>query len=625
MAATGLLLNLNTPTALSRTETNGRLPATETPIPATTGSACARPAAALLVLAFMALWLTTAPSFAAIPERERDPVILTGSDLPGLEGIDPDRLVAFRRSAGSWDQVPVQVDERREVDFRSLYPFTGGFVSGGPVVINAYADPGTLAGADPDPGIDGDDEIALMAADTGPRVPASYGGRPEGTLGTGATGLRVEDPQTGKSGYVYLFESDGPADQSAGQDYVDYDFNLASGDYLSGYDFRNGPNPETSRVETDFYETGHSDRWINDELRLKTAGASGVDILDREKAQFGPGVCGRSTGTFSSAEGSFLVNRDGPVRAIRSFIGANSGPYTQREHVYYQRRHDARTFLRVHAIPGVMQFTDYSPEATGMTYRNQLNPGGVTIDGVPDSPVPGLPDNVLSGEPMWEQVSGEQGSLDVITQMETDVNGLGITSYYLDDSVPEEPEEEQCAGDPSAYGSSGTWINTPIPNTDPRSNTYRSLEVTKTSYYEGPQATTARAESRRQQVAAPLTVTSSALAPSVGKARIVTGLSTRKVKVRAGGKSMVRVRLRNTGQSRSARIKVCARVRGAGFRTAGRRCRTSKGLSPGRRSVLKFRFKAPRQSAGRARGKVSFTVRHDGNKLRVLTARVRLR
>ena len=102
-----------------------------------------------------------------------------------------------------------------------------------------------------------------------------------------------------------------------------------------------------------------------------------MDILDRAKAQFAPGNCGRSEDTFNDAEGAFIANKSGPVRAIRSYIGANSGPLTQREHIFYERREDIRTFLRVHAIPGIMDYFDYSPAASGMTYKNNVNTGGV--------------------------------------------------------------------------------------------------------------------------------------------------------------------------------------------------------------------------------------------------------
>ncbi|MDQ3147996.1 MAG: cupin domain-containing protein, partial [Actinomycetota bacterium] len=49
--------------------------------------------------------------------RPDDPVVLTGSALPRLRGRAPGRIVAFRVTSGSWQQVPVQVDERAVVDF----------------------------------------------------------------------------------------------------------------------------------------------------------------------------------------------------------------------------------------------------------------------------------------------------------------------------------------------------------------------------------------------------------------------------------------------------------------------------------------------------------------------------
>ena len=53
-------------------------------------------------------------------DRELDPVIMTGADVAGLCGSAPGDLVAFRY-AGGWEQIPVQVDERAEVDFDQVY------------------------------------------------------------------------------------------------------------------------------------------------------------------------------------------------------------------------------------------------------------------------------------------------------------------------------------------------------------------------------------------------------------------------------------------------------------------------------------------------------------------------
>jgi hypothetical protein len=225
--------------------------------------------------------------------------------------------------------------------------------------------------------------------------------------------------------------------------------------------------------------------------------ATGVDILDRHKALFAPGNCARSENTFSDGEGAFIVNKSGPVRAIRSYVGANSGPLTQREHFFYERRQDIRTSLRVHAIPGIMDFFDYSPAATGMTYYDDLNTSGVTVDGNPDS--------VALGAIQWEMVSGAQGSLLMTSLLSTNIAGLTYTSYYLDDSTP---DVTQCTGDAFAYGSSGVRVNQTIACTDPALDCTNYLHGTRIMYYEAPGLTVAGAQALSDQANTPLTYTS---------------------------------------------------------------------------------------------------------------------
>ena len=139
---------------------------------------------------------------------------------------------------------------------------------------------------------------------------------------------------------------------------MDYDFNLTSGDYKTTYKRNGGSgssngNPETSTVTTPSYQRGFSDRWNDNDLRITRGGATGVDILDRHDDQFDriDASCVRSQATFRVGEGAFIVNKSGPVRAIRDFIGANSGPQVQRQHIFYESKEDINTHLRVHPIP----------------------------------------------------------------------------------------------------------------------------------------------------------------------------------------------------------------------------------------------------------------------------------
>jgi hypothetical protein len=433
--------------------------------------------------------------------RPADPVVLTGVDVPALVGTPPGDIVAFKyTTADHWVQVPVQVDERKVVNFGTAYHGAANNVN-----VVAYADPNTYAGADTDPLLDANDEIAFMARDSGGRPPAYS--VPAGVVATSGIQVLVSDPiavQTGSSallrtGTVYLFKRSGALSPGAGKSYVSYQFQLTSGDYKTTYKFQDGPNPESSTITTPYYQHHFGDRWMSDSIKVTAPGASGVDILDRHKNLFAPGNCGRSEDTFDDAEGAFIVNKSGPVRAIRSYIGANSGPNTQREHIFYDQREDVRTYLRVHAIPGIMDFFDYSPAASGMKYTSDKNPAGVTIDGVPDT--------VTAGVPAWEKVDGPQGSLTSVESYTTSFAAPTATNYYLDDSTPGTGAETQCTGDATAYGSSGTRLTSNLPCTDPATSCTDTLVGYRTLFFESPGRTTADAKLSNDRVKAPLTTT----------------------------------------------------------------------------------------------------------------------
>jgi hypothetical protein len=252
-------------------------------------------------------------------DRPSDPVVLTGQDLPTLLSVSPTNIVAFRYHGG-WEQVPLQVDERRMIDFGVIYH---GTPKGAATLV--YADSGTYVGADTNALFDADDEFVCMAQDAGGRAPANAC-FPAGTLTNAAVELTVADPLNNGTGCVYLFRSDGSLNPGAGRNYVNYQFTLLAGTYPTNYNLVKGPNPENSIFSNAWYRTHFSDRWIRDELNIYAGGAGGLDILDRHKDLFVPGYCGRTEDTFSAAEGAFIVNKNGPVRAIRSYLGANSGP-----------------------------------------------------------------------------------------------------------------------------------------------------------------------------------------------------------------------------------------------------------------------------------------------------------
>jgi hypothetical protein len=431
--------------------------------------------------------------------RQADPVVVPGASLPTLSTFGKALIVGFAYDGSAWKHIPIQIDERALVDLGKVYNQLAfpNYPTPNGVKVLTYTAGNTFTGNDPNKKLDADDELVFMARDAG--VVAPTGALPTGVVPGSGVEIHVTDPLApGSEGFVYLFRKAKGAKlpQGAKVKYVKYNFKLLSGNYKKTYKITQGPNPENTTVKGATYEHHFGDRWMSDSLKVTAPGASRVDILDRHKALFAPGVCGRSEDTFNAAEGAFVINKAGPVRALRSYIGANSGPSTQRTHLFYDQREDIVTDLRVHAIPSIMDVMDYSAAASGMTYRNSLNPTGVTVDGSPDS--------VTAGAPTWEQVTGPQGSVTTVAQLLTSFTPSGLTSYYLDSVTP---PVTQCTGDASAYGTSGLSITGAIPCTDPFTACTQTLQGVRTMYFESPGATAATAEARTDQVLTPLAVT----------------------------------------------------------------------------------------------------------------------
>jgi len=403
--------------------------------------------------------------------RSADPIVVSGARVTALLGSSPQRLLAYRYEGRRLRQVPLQVDERKLFDVGNAYQ--PALPSGEQTLV--YADPSMSAGADGDPRFDSNDEIALLGSSVGGRAPGKVA-LPGALRGRPHQWLKVRDPIGGAIGYVLLGEARPgmKVDQAAGSHPLKYRFALASGQPYSSYRRAQGPNPESSSLTTPFYSLGFVDRWMKDRLTVRAKDARGVDILDMHKSMISARSCGRSERTFSDGEGAFLTNRVGPVRAIRDFIGANSGPFTERRELMYPAREDVETFLRVHAIGTVVDFLDYSAAASGMTYRDSLNTAGVRVDGTPDRLAPGLP--------AWSQVTGAQGTVTVSYSHATDIAGLPMTGFYVDSLQPTEP---QCTGDSASYGASGVAVTAGMTTTDPRQGGYSHFSTAWRIYFGG--------------------------------------------------------------------------------------------------------------------------------------------
>lgn len=379
------------------------------------------------------------------------PITIPGADLPALLGLPPARLAAFRYFEGAWQQVPLQIDEQLLIDLRD---FNGRNDEGAPV-FTYYADPEN--NPDPDPAFDADDELVVLTDALGAMaVPFTP---PPGVDAAGATAVQVNHPLApGGSGVIYLFAHDGSLDSAAGHPPIHYKFKRAISEPTPKGEVGAGsasPVEEDSWVTTPNYRHHFSASWIMDELYLPGGGAPEANLVDRFRAQIQPGDCDRSEDTFAAGNNHYIVNKSGPVRALRSYIGANSGVYTQRLHRFYRGHQELVTDVRVHALRGIMFFVDYSPAAAGMRYYNSFNPDGVPVDGIPDDLDP--------GPPLWELVTGDPGSLVITHQLTTDIPNLNREGYYLDDDAPNPPP---CTGDEAAYAQSGYYFY-PLPCTDP--------------------------------------------------------------------------------------------------------------------------------------------------------------
>ena len=409
------------------------------------------------------------------------PVVLTGADLGPLRGIAPADLVAVSYRDGRYHGVPVQVDERFVYDLAVVYR---GMAPGdcpsaswcrdldGHVVRPGYADPDTHVGPDPDPTLDRLDEVALLAADFGDAPPAP----PPGLDPASAVEVRVA---VGGADRVVTL---GRRTDSAAppEPRVAYRAAFERGPYLAGYDRRGvrppwlgwpaglvsggrgGSNPEDSWVQTPHYALAFSDRWVLDRLHVGPPGDRGPDLLDVDMVMFGPGICHRTPRTGSLSEGGFLVNKAGPVRAIRHAVGFNSGPLVEAQWTFYPRLVESRTTLRVHKIPGVMAFFDLSDAARGAVYRDAAHPDGVAVDGRPDR-LPPAP-------PAWQAVERAGGGWVTAHTVEAFSPGgrpatVPAETLYRDDARPADPA---CMTDRAYLGAHGVRVRGPVPNTDPR-------------------------------------------------------------------------------------------------------------------------------------------------------------
>lgn len=338
-------------------------------------------------------------------DRDLEPVIVTGAQVGALSGAPLDELFVYNYTGGAWSQIPSQVDE-----------------------VTASGDYTTTE----DGLLDANDEVVFMAMDMGDQAPAD--GSIVRDLPISGTWYEIEvtDPtEPAKKGWAYLVRSSTLT--STPTDYVDY--NLGS-HRIEGTTYALGAAVPEPYV-------GYLDPWF-DYLTLN----GGQDILDRTKTR----LC------FTKHEISCLITeqnlpgdlieddliKDDAVRVIvRGGIGL----------AYHSMVQWTRpiSWREIRVNPHTRFSIDFNEQAIGATYYNLAVPGGVQVDGIPDT---------VEAEPMssWFQLSTDEGTL--IQVGDTTSMGGTQTNYYIDDSANDFLD----TGDKKHYGDTGVFVMFPSAN-----------------------------------------------------------------------------------------------------------------------------------------------------------------
>ena len=272
-----------------------------------------------------------------------------------------------------------------------------------------YADPHTFSGPDEKPEFDEDDELVFMARHLGKRwIDSSL---PENVLNNSFVEIEVTEAED-ILGYIYLFKSEkddnGTAKLSpdAGHNLVEYELNFLPRDgsesfsYKDDYKFDceerlwNPPaynwtnhdcldpimNPEDSWFKSPFYERHFQENWYSDQVKIKAGTANGQNFWGVEEFQLLQYLCDRNVYTFTHGPTAFIASKIGPIRAIRSIVGGNSGVLTVRNTLMYEQMEETTTFLRVHPIPGMFYYLNFKKD-TPLTFYNCQNKQGFEVSG----------------------------------------------------------------------------------------------------------------------------------------------------------------------------------------------------------------------------------------------------
>ena len=224
----------------------------------------------------VAVWLVSA--LCAFPvsasPREWQPLILKGSQLPALSGVDIGHLEVLTVHSGKPEPIPFQVDE---ISHEGSYALPEG--------------PAGMPG-NPRPTFSPDDEIALMLSDLGEKRTATA------QLPSQALEIEVADPLGGSLRYAYVDVVGAP--RLSDRRYVTFD-------------------PRTDTIETDHYRVGLTNGLPTDFMTQNGVGEHRPNLIDRMKVRLTTLVMGLIRFSFSEDDihSELQAWKVGPIRVIR--------------------------------------------------------------------------------------------------------------------------------------------------------------------------------------------------------------------------------------------------------------------------------------------------------------------
>ena len=295
-----------------------------------------------------------------------DAVIITGRQMPTMEGAELSSLALAAVRDGELRAIPFQVDEVRDGEHVFDWVSPLGRDKG-------------LADRDLDHGrLDADDELVFMAWDLGPRRGSTLD-----LQSASAVELAVTDPLSGQTGYAYLL-----ANSNLPKNQLDY-VKLEVGE-------------PRYKVSTPRYQYASlAVRGFFDHLRLATASAGWTPNLVLRNRTPGHAKLrlvgfGADFDFYDLIRGENIARKDGMVRVLwRCAGGADFGVLKVKakgttEQVFYANRMDQPVVMDLpFNFDSVLQSFEIrgtvvlNPPALPLTYFDLENPEGVRIYGQP--------------------------------------------------------------------------------------------------------------------------------------------------------------------------------------------------------------------------------------------------